>query len=125
MLTAMPSPRIRDATRSGDQPTVLSSASSPWRSMIDIAIVLATLIAPTISAITTITRIALEISVPLAPARRACWGSVITCVPGKLRSIAASGVGGPRSRRELHDHVGLLAGATGQRSSLGEPEHRP
>jgi hypothetical protein len=35
------------------------------------AIVLATLIAPTIRAITTITRIALEMSVLLAPARRA------------------------------------------------------
>ena len=56
--------------------------------MIDIAIVLATLIAPTINAITTITRIAFEISVPFAPARRACWGSLITWVPGMLRSIA-------------------------------------
>ena len=72
MLTATPSPKISEATRSGDQPTVLRSASSPRRSIIAMAMVFATLIAPTISAITTITRIALEIREPLTPARSAC-----------------------------------------------------
>jgi len=45
--------------------------------MIDMAIVLATLMPPTISAITTITRIAFEMSVLFAPARSACCGSEI------------------------------------------------
>ena len=82
----MPSPITSDATRASLQPIVLSSASSPWRSSTDIAIVLVTLIAPITSATITITSVALWIRMLFAPARAASAGVPITVVFGELRA---------------------------------------
>ena len=70
------------ATWGALHPTAGITANSPRRSTTDSSIVLATLIAPMISASTTITSAALLMSMPLAPARAASSGVPIAVRPG-------------------------------------------
>ena len=98
MLTATASPSTSQASCPALQPIVESRASSRRRSSTAASIVLATASAPMISASTTISSTAFEISSLLAPARTASLGSEIVDTPGSaacsLRLAVAREVAG-------------------------------